>query len=390
MSQKINVYVVDYGRTFLMLQWTDPTTGKRHSQSSKCKTRREAERAASDLEKKLNSLRPNGDGLTPWANFVTFYSDEHLSSLAETSYDRAAYALNVFTAQMQPAVIRSVTASELSSYAKKLRNLGRSEQTIQTHFGILRTALRWGVDNGYSSEVPKFPRIAKARGTRAKGRPLTDDEFKSLLEAVTEKIVGKGAVPSWQNFLNGLWLSGLRLDEAIKLVWSGGILDEGGMWIDVSGEYPLLGISAESEKGKQDRLLPITPDFGRFVLDIPEPERTGYVFKVVKQRRQDTRNVDHFSKVISEIGKASKVVVHSSGKFASAHDLRRSFGLRWAQKTFPAELQQLMRHEDIDTTMKYYALIEATAFAKRLWDTDGDISRNEKTTENTTPQKNNQ
>jgi hypothetical protein len=40
----------------------------------------------------------------------------------------------------------------------------------------------------------------------------------------------------------------------------------------------------------------------------------------------------------------------------------------------PAELQQLMRHEDIGTTMKFYALVNATSFAERLWNRDKDTT----------------
>jgi len=41
-------------------------------------------------------------------------------------------------------------------------------------------------------------------------------------------------------------------------------------------------------------------------------------------------------------------------KFASAHDLRRAFGQRWAIRIMPTVLRELMRHADISTTMKYY------------------------------------
>ena len=45
-------------------------------------------------------------------------------------------------------------------------------------------------------------------------------------------------------------------------------------------------------------------------------------------------------RIISEIGKRAGVVVRKAeGKFASAHDLRRSFGTRWAPRVKPATLQ---------------------------------------------------
>ncbi len=79
-------------------------------------------------------------------------------------------------------------------------------------------------------------------------------------------------------------------------------------------------------------------------------------------------------RIISAIGKASGVKVNettSKGKavvkFASAHDLRRAFGTRWAQRIMPVDLQQLMRHETIETTMAFYVGQNANETAERLY-----------------------
>ena len=55
-------------------------------------------------------------------------------------------------------------------------------------------------------------------------------------------------------------------------------------------------------------------------------------------------------------------------KFASAHDLRRSFGARWAPRVMPATLRELMRHDSIETTMRYYVGANAKSTAAALWD----------------------
>ncbi|QDU80757.1 hypothetical protein Pla110_24900 [Polystyrenella longa] len=41
-------------------------------------------------------------------------------------------------------------------------------------------------------------------------------------------------------------------------------------------------------------------------------------------------------------------------KFASAHDLRCSFAARLSLKLPAQQLMTMMRHESIDTTLKYY------------------------------------
>lgn len=57
----------------------------------------------------------------------------------------------------------------------------------------------------------------------------------------------------------------------------------------------------------------------------------------------------------------------TEGKFASAHDLRRCFGSRWARRIKPATLQLLMRHRSIETTLKYYVGLDADDVADELW-----------------------
>ena len=57
-------------------------------------------------------------------------------------------------------------------------------------------------------------------------------------------------------------------------------------------------------------------------------------------------------------------------KTASAHDLRRAFGERWAARLMPAQLMELMRHESIDTTLSYYVGRNAERTAAILWESD--------------------
>lgn len=370
MPAKITVHVIDYGRKSLVLRWTDPVTGKLKTKSSKTKKKSEAYEQAKDLAKFLNSKLPTNDGLIDWEHFVDEYDDHHLISLSRSSRARALGVLNVLKIEMDPSSLADVSSSVLSSYCTKLRKT-RSESTIATHMRTLHAAFAWAVENGHIAEMPRFPKQARARRSRAKGRPLTDMEFVKLLRAVRLQPdlarLKRSDRRTWRRLLVGLWLSGLRLEEALVLTWGETGTHETALWIDTSGKYPLLGIVAESEKGKQDRLLPLTPDFGRWLLKVPLDQRVGYVFPLAKERHHNTRRMDTTSKTITDIGKASGVKVNADGKFASAHDLRRSFGLRWASRVMPAELQQLMRHDNVATTMSFYALVSAQDFAEKLW-----------------------
>ena len=52
--------------------------------------------------------------------------------------------------------------------------------------------------------------------------------------------------------------------------------------------------------------------------------------------------------------------------YASAHDLRRSFGDRWARIVEPMVLRDLMRHASVVTTEQYYVGINAKKTLKHL------------------------
>ena len=71
---------------------------------------------------------------------------------------------------------------------------------------------------------------------------------------------------------------------------------------------------------------------------------------------------------MSEIGRKAGVVVNKAdGRFAGAHDLRRSFGTRWAPRVKPITLMRLMRHESVQTTMKFCVELDADDEAEELW-----------------------
>ena len=267
----------------------------------------------------------------------------------------------------------NVDESALRDYVNALRRLGHVDTTIKGHLSHIRAALNWGKRNKMIDCAPTFPQIKRAKNagseTPMKGRPITLEEFERML-AVIGKVVclpndgGKGKpkgrkedpsknepnvsarkpdverVPSWRFLLAGIWLSGLRRGEAMELHWS----DVAKFRVDLSGKRPVFRIPAESEKGNKTGILPMTPDFAEFLQVTPKSQRRGFVFNPLSllavhgksdnepQRMQPTA----VGKLIGRIGKAANVIVDwktpkgskKTPVFASAHDLRRSFGER--------------------------------------------------------------
>lgn len=370
----IRVTVVRKSRfRWLMLRYRDPVTGRERVKSSGTNDRREAERAAARWERELAEqpdLAPVGE--MAWAAFVERYDRQHLGGLADGSAIRAIYVLELFGRESRVQRIGSITAQHIAEWTADRRDAGNSESTIQSYLKTLGAALRWAHQQGLISTVPRLPRVQRAKtGAKAKvmkGRPLTRAEFVRILRAVGP-VVGDDRRGAWRFYLRGLWLSGLRLDESINLWWD----RRDRLSVDFTGRRPMFRIPAESEKGNRDRLLPMAPDFAQFLERVPTERRTGLVFALPRDKAPgDVPSRDWVCHVVSRIGKAAGVVVDErTGKTATAHDFRRSFGARWSLLVMPQILRELMRHESIDTTMRFYVgrLAEQTADAAwEAWD----------------------
>jgi len=231
--------------------------------------------------------------------------------------------------------------------------------------------------------VAKMPVMKMPKVSHAKGRAPTEEEFDRILKEVAN-VVGKDAPPSWTHFLKGLWWSGLRLSEAMDLRWSGDNLAR--FWVDLSGARPMFRMAATLDKTRRDRVFPVAPEFFDFLQETPARARRGFVFSPLPwgESEADGRpSIERVGKTIAKIGDRAKVKVglkkarvkqddgtfkvEEVAKFATAHDLRRSFGVRWSNRVLPAVLMELMRHESIQTTMQFYVGRNAQTAADQAW-----------------------
>jgi integrase len=161
--------------------------------------------------------------------------------------------------------------------------------------------------------------------------------------------------PALKFYLEGLWWSRLRLEESLNLSWD----REDRIQVDVTGDDPVFIIPKGMQRNKKATICPMAPEFAKLLQRVPRAERTGPVIRLPGLKlNRDCRKPQWVGTTIRRIGKAANVVVQRSAagkvKFASAHDLRRSFGERWAHRILPKELMEVMRHRSIETTMRYY------------------------------------
>lgn len=401
------------GKSNFYMQYRDPVTGKLAERKSTGvpaieKRRRDALRAAAKWEEELNSQSYSRAAVDlSWEEWRDRCDREYMPTLEDKTRRCYATALNAFERVIgKPRRMSMVDYALLARFAAELRHppkkakqpkqdqppagqgsetekpkkpMGRpaksgvSEATIASYLRSLSAVFGWAVEMRYMRAVPAMPRTrGQKNGNRVKmkGRPITREEYERMLAAVPA-VVGRESAKCWRRLLAGLWWSGLRLGEALHLYWDAAPSDRRAIIIVTDGQHPMLRIQSSAQKSGREQLYPIAPEFWR-LLDRhwPEGDRRGRVFRLLSKRGNAVRSLEEVSKTICAIGQTAGVVVDSAkGKFASAHDLRRSFGLRWASRPYvlPQLLKELMRHADISTTMSYYVGSLADTTATAIW-----------------------
>lgn len=184
-----------------------------------------------------------------------------------------------------------------------------------------------------------------------KNRAITLEEFERLL-AVVEKVRPKDG-SAWQYLLRGLWLSGMRLGEALAASWD----DSAAVSISaMESARPRLRIDGTAQMSGKSTESPCAPDFAALLAETPDSDRRCRVFKV------STRRVDSASGTIAEFFRAA-------GVGGSGHDVRRAFCTRWARRLSAQALKELARHSSLETTLRYY--VNGTGLKDHLWAAEG-------------------
>ena len=363
----INVWVVNRkSRKYLQLEAVNSETGEKFSRSARTTNRKEAEKQSILWQAELE--RGNRPELITWDGFIERFQTEHIVNVSPRTAKEYLGSLRDFARSCGVKMLREVNEARIARFRKKLEEREVSLETIGKHLRALRVAINFATDVRLLNNPPKIrmPRLPK--GSRAKGRAITREEFDRMLDAA-EKLLPPEKLDGWRFFLQGLWWSGLRLGEALSLSW-----DEwhDGLSVDLSHEHLMLRIPGEHEKGRRDRLYPVAPEFAELLLSVPQSDRDGFVFNAEKVRdgHSGRGSLETCCKFITRLGKTAKIVVNRKGdevKFASAQDLRRAFGTRWSSRVRSPTLQKMMRHSNIETTLRYYVTADAEELAAEIY-----------------------
>ena len=96
-------------------------------------------------------------------------------------------------------------------------------------------------------------------------------------------------------------------------------------------------IEGDQKNGEHQR-LPIVLDFAEHLKENRKPRGFVFGFPGLRVNRVPLRQAE---KIITDLGELANVST-GKNKTATAHDFRRSFGLRYALQVMPQVLQKLM------------------------------------------------
>jgi integrase len=328
LEKRINVWVQRFkDRERLVLQWLDPETGRRRSKSAGTADLKEAEKACADLEYEMNHGIAHEANRMPWETFRNIYEEEKLTGSREGTRKKAGYVFDAFEALARPRILGQVTERTLSRYVTQLREKGMKPATIHGHLAYLRAALRWAADQKLVPTAPKvvMPKVPKKWIIRK----IVVEEFERLLVGAPDAC--------WVAFLQTAWYTGMRRNEMLDLTWTG---ESGTPWVDFEQER--IWLPAAYNKSDADQWIPLHPELA----------------KVLQARRQSTGRMFPLSASPREVSRKFSRLAKKAGLKITLHDLRRSFGSRYAAVVPAPVLQRLMRHADIKTTLAYYTNVD--------------------------------
>ncbi len=340
--RKVVVWAQNVGRRFPLLQYHDPESGKRKSQSAGTADPDEVERKRAALELALNNgTFRAGANRTSWPAFRELFEAEYVAPLRPETRKNFRTALDHFQRVCSPKPLRTITERTLSAFVAGLRaSPGRAKgetmkpSSIKVVMQFIHTALTWAVEQKLMAGVPAFPAV---KVPKRKPRPVPAADVRKLLDA---------ADPEMRAFLLCAWLAGLRFSEAFALRWSEG--DGRRPWVDLAADRVVL--PAEFTKGVEDQWVPLDGELKAALVALPRREEDDGVFDPAV-----------IGTTPSAAWKRVGRVARRAGVSITMRTLRRGFACEHAPHAPASVLQKLMRHASIQTTAAYYVNADEAA-----------------------------
>ncbi len=316
-------------RKVLYLGWYEELlTGKRvhRSISLKLKDTRENRKLANLIKKKKENILLFSN--LKMQREITV--SEAYPLFMETKKDKAANTIQYYKNSLRQLLhkygdfhVRNIGRGEIKEIEKQLS--GMSKESIISYKKGMKIFFSYLITEKFISENP-IGKIEMIHNRKVV--VMTDEELEEILYYFENRN------NDHYNLIKFLVLSGFRISEAISLRWD-----------DIKKDH----IIVRNQKGKRKDYFPLTEAISKHLSIIKKEKETVFKYKQVSS----TRNIGkHISKI-------------TEGKY-SFHSFRKKFGTDWSRNLMPAELKEIMRHNDVRTTMEYYVGLNIIKIGEKM------------------------
>ncbi len=222
-----------------------------------------------------------------------------------------------------------------------LQNL--AYETARSYINYLRILFNFAINRDYYKK--KNPFIRLKRREKKYITIIPDEHFDLILTYLKELNI------ELYRFIVFIRYTGFRLTEALMLEWQ-----------QIKFSQKLISLTTFKDNNRND-IFPLNIENGALInFLLPFKKESGKVFNT------DQWAVKKFQKAIESINTEKKEADKNFIDIPkyTIHDIRRTFGSKYANKLMPIELMKLMRHKDITTTLRYYVNIQMTDIADKL------------------------
>ena len=133
----------------------------------------------------------------------------------------------------------------------QLRKKEKQPATIEGYVKRILAAVNWG----YRSDRLSYSFKGKKRDSEIRSRPNTVEELDRIINQVPT--IRPNDHPLWAFYIKGLFWSGLRRAESVRLGWDWSF----DFSVDISSSCPYFNVRGEGQKSGKDKLLPMAPEF---------------------------------------------------------------------------------------------------------------------------------
>ncbi len=234
-----------------------------------------------------------------------------------------------------------LSLNKVKGYLIFLHEQNLSARTCNKHLQIAKQFTTWLDIKGYASiDLRAINRLNEDKDKRYKRRPLTDSESKILLNNMRDKHHGLSCDERRMVYLFGLEI-GFRWNEIVTLTVG-----------DIDLISKTVTIKAENEKAGRGTEKPLPKKLYVMLSNYLESPLRLPSCRLFENMWQD-KGAEMLQKDLDYVGINWRRNI--KGEVIDFHALRHTFGTRLARAgVTPQKLQNLMRHSDINLTMKYY------------------------------------